>query len=148
MHNTVRFSLKCRLLVLREGKVLKIYWLGQKFQWKKKQMGNLVVVRENAAKHFYTFTFTNKEGSDTYRIREGLHLDCNSENVIYLITCKKCKKQYVGSCITTFRTRFNNYRSCHRKFCRGHSSGHSSFISRSFYVRWTLWYRRLGNYFN
>ena len=49
-------------------------------------------------------TFTNKEGSDTYRIREGLHLDCNSENVIYLITCKKCKKQYVGSCITRFRT--------------------------------------------
>ena len=34
----------------RERKVLKICWLGQKFQWKKKQMGNLVVVRENAAK--------------------------------------------------------------------------------------------------
>ena len=43
------------------------------------------------------------------------------ENVIYLITCKKCKKQYVGSCITRFRKRFNNYRSCHRKFCWGHS---------------------------
>ena len=66
-------------------------------------------------------TFINKVGSGTYRIREGLHLDCNSENVIYLITCKKCKKQYVGSFITRFRTRFNNYRSCHRKFCRGHS---------------------------
>ena len=37
-------------------------------------------------------TFTNKEGSDSYKIREGLHLDCNSENVVYLITCKKCKK--------------------------------------------------------
>ena len=36
-------------------------------------------------------TFTNKEGSDTYRIREGLHLHCNSENVIYLISCKICK---------------------------------------------------------
>ena len=31
------------------------------------------------------------------------------------------KKQYVGSGITRFCTRFNNYRSCHRKFCRGHS---------------------------
>ena len=38
-------------------------------------------------------TFTNKEGSDTYKTRETLHLECNSENVIYLITCKKCKKQ-------------------------------------------------------
>ena len=31
-------------------------------------------------------TFTNKEGSHTYEIREGLHLDCNSENEAYLIT--------------------------------------------------------------
>ena len=66
-------------------------------------------------------TFTNKEGSDTYKISEGIQLDCNSENVFYLITCKKCTKQYVGSCINRFRTRFNNYRSCYRKFCRGHS---------------------------
>ena len=34
-------------------------------------------------------TFTNKEGSDTYKIKEGLHLYFNSENVIDLITCKK-----------------------------------------------------------
>ena len=37
------------------------------------------------------------------------------------------KKQYVGSCITRFRTHFNNYRSCHRKFCRGHSVFQISF---------------------
>ena len=30
-------------------------------------------------------TFTNKKGSDTHKIREGLHLDCNSENVVYLV---------------------------------------------------------------
>ena len=78
-------------------------------------------------------TFTNKEGSDTYKTRETLHLECNSENVIYLITCKKCKKQYVGSFITRFRIRFNNYRSCHRKFCRGHSV-----IQVSFHAHFTL----------
>ena len=66
-------------------------------------------------------TFTNKAGSDTYNIREGLHLDCNSENPVYLITCKNCKKQYIGSCIIWLRTRFNNYRHCHGKICRGHS---------------------------
>ena len=60
--------------------------------------------------------FTNKEGRDTYKIREGLYLDCNKENVMYLITCKNAKKQYVGSCIIRFRKpiNFNNYRSCHR----------------------------------
>ena len=36
-------------------------------------------------------TFTNKAGSDTYKLREGLHLDCGLENMMYLITCKKCK---------------------------------------------------------
>ena len=107
-------------------------------------MGNLVVVREKAAK-FALFqkkksTLANKEGPDTYKIREVLHLDCNSENVIYLITCKKCKKQYVGSCITRFCTRFNNYRShryigsfvgaIHRKFCRSHSVIQVSFHAR------------------
>ena len=66
-------------------------------------------------------TFTSKEGSDTYKIREGLHLDCSSENVTYLMTCKKCKKQYVDSCISSFRTCFNNYRGWHRKFFRDHS---------------------------
>ena len=66
-------------------------------------------------------TFTSKEGSDTYKIREGLNLDSSSENVTYLMTFKKCKKQYVDSCITRFRTRFNNYRGWHSKFFRGHS---------------------------
>ena len=96
----------------KRGKSLKD-WLGKKFWWKKKQMGNLVAARENAA-NFALFleeknTVTNKEGSDTYKKREGLHLDCNSENVIYLITCKNCKKQYVGSCFTRFCLRFNDY---------------------------------------
>ena len=44
---------------------------------------------------------------------EGLHLEYNSENVIYLITCRNC--------IARFWTRFINYRNCHRKFCKGHS---------------------------
>ena len=35
---------------------------------------------------------TNKEGSDTYKTRESLHLNCNSDNVIYLITRKKMQK--------------------------------------------------------
>ena len=28
--------------------------------------------------------------------------------VVYLIQCKSCSKQYVGSTMTTFRTSFNN----------------------------------------
>ena len=43
-----------------------------------------------------------------YTIRQHLH--CNVRNVIYLITCKICQKQYVGS-TTNFKTRFTLYKS-------------------------------------
>ena len=36
--------------------------------------------------------------------------------VVYLITCKVCGIQYVGSTITKFRVRLNNYKCKHRKF--------------------------------
>ena len=92
-------------------------------------------------------TFINKEGSDTYKIREGLHLDCNSERVIYLITCKKCRKQHIGSCMTKFCIHFNNYRS----FLTGSFVG--AILLFKFYFtlilcQMELWYQQLGNYFN
>ena len=37
--------------------------------------------------------------------------DCDSEGVVYLITCKKCGLQYVGNTVTSFRLRFNNHKS-------------------------------------
>ena len=38
-------------------------------------------------------------------------LDCNSRNVVYLITCKVCGLQYVSSATTKFRLSFNNHKS-------------------------------------
>ena len=37
-------------------------------------------------------------------------LDCNSSNVVYLLSCKVCHAQYVGSTTTKFRLRFNNHK--------------------------------------
>ena len=42
--------------------------------------------------------------------------DCDSEGVIYVIRCISCSKIYVGSTITTFRKRFNNYKSSMMKY--------------------------------
>ena len=53
--------------------------------------------------------FTNRHRSKTYKI--NFDFDCNSQCVIYLITCKVCQKQYVGSTMTTLRKRFNQYKS-------------------------------------
>ena len=33
-------------------------------------------------------------------------LDCNSDHVVYLLSCAKCEMQYIGSTINKFRTRF------------------------------------------
>ena len=50
------------------------------------------------------------------------HFECNSQWAVYLITCKKCKKQYVSSTITAFQTHFNNHKSWLSKFGKGQSN--------------------------
>ena len=45
--------------------------------------------------------------------------DCDSSGVFYLITCKRCAKQYVGSTTTEFRKRFNNYKSSMNRYDKG-----------------------------
>ena len=62
-----------------------------------------------------TTKFKKAESEETFGILKG-PLDCNSNNVIYLFECKKCKFPYVGSAVTKFRFGFNNCKSTHRKF--------------------------------
>ena len=63
-----------------------------------------------------TSKFSNSLASREYDITSNL--DCNSKNVIYLVQCKVCNIQYVGSASTKFRLRFNNYLSCSKKYSR------------------------------
>ena len=60
---------------------------------------------------------TKTESEETFDILKG-PLDCNSNNVIYLFEFKKCqfKFPHVGSTVTKFRFRFNNYKIPHREF--------------------------------
>ena len=43
-----------------------------------------------------------------YTIRK--RLDCNSDYVIYLVTCTKCGGQYVGKSTTAFKLRHSNHK--------------------------------------
>ena len=45
--------------------------------------------------------------------------DCDSEGVVYLISCKNCGLQYVGNTITAFRLSFNNHKSSLNRYGRG-----------------------------
>ena len=51
---------------------------------------------------------------------------CDSENVVYLCTCKICHKQYTGS-TEEFRSRFDNYKCSHRNFLRDKKVKQESF---------------------
>ena len=46
---------------------------------------------------------------EIYKI--NFHFHCNSECGVYLLTFNICRKQYVGSTITTFRLRSDQYKS-------------------------------------
>ena len=46
---------------------------------------------------------------ETFLIRQ--HITCRTANVIYVITCAKCKQQYVGETSNSIRTRANQHRS-------------------------------------
>ena len=61
------------------------------------KLGNPVSHTDQAA------TFTSHSTGDTHIIRK--HLNCQSENVIYLITCTLCQSQYVGETSRTMETR-------------------------------------------
>ena len=52
--------------------------------------------------------FTSTKSGSTFTIRH--HFSCTSSNLIYLITCKKCHKQYVGLTIKQLNTRINHHR--------------------------------------
>ncbi|KAK3756747.1 hypothetical protein RRG08_018469 [Elysia crispata] len=53
-------------------------------------------------------TFTSTITRKSYNILHNL--SCHSHNVIYLITCNLCNKQYVGLTSQTLRKRFNTHR--------------------------------------
>ena len=54
----------------------------------------------------FTCTVTGK----TYKVRGDL--TCKSDNVVYLISCKKCKQQHVGSAFeSNFKPRFRVHKS-------------------------------------
>ena len=52
--------------------------------------------------------FRSTNTKKVYRIKQKL--DCNSEFVIYLGTCNKCKGQYVGKTTRKFKLRHSNHK--------------------------------------
>ena len=71
--------------------------------------------------------FTSRATGRTFEIRGG-PFHCNSSNVVYLLECKTCSIQYVGSAGTDngdnkFRHRCNDYKSKHKQFLKRKNDG-------------------------
>ena len=50
------------------------------------------------------------------RYHINFKFDCSGIHMIYLLICKRFRKEYIGSTVTKFRLRFNQYKS-NIKFC-------------------------------
>ena len=57
-----------------------------------------------------TDEFSSTTTGETFSIQKG-PLNCDSPKVVYLITCKICSKQNVGSTDPPYRQRYKNYKS-------------------------------------
>lgn len=53
-------------------------------------------------------SFISTKTKISYPIRH--HLSCTSSNIVYLITCSKCKKQYVGMTTKQLNTHLNHHK--------------------------------------
>ena len=79
---------------------------------KEKRWGNFSCSRKNCkiCKILYPCNkFTSTVTVEEYKM--NFHFNCNSLCVVYLLTCKVCAKEFTGSTITKFRSRFNQYKS-------------------------------------
>ena len=56
-----------------------------------------------------TTRFKNEQNGKEYTLTDTIY--CKSMNLVYLITCQKCKHQYVGETGRTLRDRLNDHRS-------------------------------------
>ena len=51
-----------------------------------------------------------KATATKYSVEVNRPVSCDTMNVIYLITCKHCREQYVGETLRTAHSRFSNHR--------------------------------------
>ena len=83
-------------------------------------------------------TFSSSVDKKEYVVNHSFN--CIDKCIIYLLTCNKCKMQYVGKTVDDFRLRWNNYKDNNRKYLRKEScmqqylfehfssGGHNSFL--------------------
>ena len=74
-------------------------------------------------------SFTSTKTGNVYPLRHNF--TCTSKNVIYLITCTKCKKQYVGLTTQQLNVRINHHRSNIFNRIKTYVSNHFNFPDHS-----------------
>ena len=62
-------------------------------------------------------SFTSTSTGRTFQIRAE-NLNCKSTGIVYLLQCKKCRIQNVGSTMPRFHLRVNTYRDHQKLYCR------------------------------
>ena len=61
-------------------------------------------------------TYTSTGTGESFKVNH--RICCNDKSLIFLLTCKVCKKKYTGKTVGTFRLRWNNYKENDRRSLR------------------------------
>jgi hypothetical protein len=77
-----------------------------------------------------TYIFKSSTTKEEFEINEAMN--CNTDNVIYLITCTKCKKQYIGQTQRRLKDRLNAHRSNVNKKVSTSVGIHFNYLGHSF----------------
>ena len=112
-------------LAFRNAKTLKDHLVRSKLKITYEKPGVTICGRKNCEICHILHQGDIFESSNTgkqYKI--NFLFNCNSRNVVYLLTCKICEKQYVGSTVSKFRSRFNQCK-CNINLC---GKGQRSFM--------------------
>ena len=72
-------------------------------------------------------SFRCRFSREEYAIRG--RFNCDSSGVVYLLGCRVCGKQYVGSTKAAFRGRFNNHKSSRKSFQMVNQLSRHSFLN-------------------
>lgn len=96
-----RFLRKIKNITLNELNGGNMHTLGKARSCQGRRCATCPFVRESNS-------FTSHTNNQTFLIKHNL--SCDSNNIIYLITCDACGKQYVGQTTLTLRDRFTRHR--------------------------------------
>ena len=115
-HKNKRVFTPGPMITFHSTRKLSSYLLRAKFPLLERNVGPCKCYGKRCGNVTEPSTFASTVTQNAYKIND--QFNCSEECLVYLLTCNRYFKQYVGETINEFRRRWNNYKSNDKKFQR------------------------------